>query len=68
MKFMRLREVMELTGLKRSAIYARAAAGKFPRFFKLGEGAHASGFRADDIEAWMQSCAAACQAQNEATT
>jgi prophage regulatory protein len=62
MKFLRLKQVIELTGLKRSAIYARAASGKFPRFFKLGVGAHASGFRADDIAAWMESCAAVGQA------
>ncbi len=47
----RLPVVMARTGLSRSTIYARIAAGEFPEPINLG--ARAVGWLADEIEAWL---------------
>jgi prophage regulatory protein len=49
--FLRLPAVEARTGLKRSTLYARAAAGTFPKPYKLG--LRASGWAEDEIEAWI---------------
>jgi len=49
--FLRLPAVEALTGLKRSTLYARAAAGTFPKPYKLGP--RASAWAQDEIEAWI---------------
>jgi prophage regulatory protein len=49
-KFLRLTDVEKFTGLKRASIYARAAAGTFPRPVKLG--ARASGWLVSELDDW----------------
>jgi prophage regulatory protein len=39
------------TGLKRSTLYARIAAGTFPKPYKLG--LRASGWAEDEVEQWL---------------
>jgi prophage regulatory protein len=51
--FLRLPKVEALTGLKRSTLYARAAAGSFPKPYKLG--LRASGWAEDEVERWLAS-------------
>ncbi len=48
---LRLPVVMARTGLSRSTIYAKIAAGAFPEPINLG--ARAVGWLADEIEAWL---------------
>ena len=45
------------TGLSRSTVYRLIAAGAFPRAIKLGP--RRVGFRADDLEKWLESREAA---------
>ncbi len=47
----RIREVIEITGLGRSTIYAYIAKGKFPKQRKLG--ARAVGWRSYEIFQWL---------------
>ena len=51
-RFLRLPEVMEETGQRRSSIYAGMEAGTFPKSFKIGERSVA--WLEDDIEAWKR--------------
>jgi prophage regulatory protein len=48
---LRLPAVKERTGLSRSTIYLRSNDGSFPRPVKLG--VRASGWIADEIDAWV---------------
>lgn len=48
----RLPEVEKRTGYKRSAIYEKVRNKEFPAPIKLGE--RASGWVADQVEAWIQ--------------
>ena len=50
-RFLRLPEVMERTGLSRSTIYVRLAAGCFPRPVALG--GRAVGWIEAEIEEWV---------------
>lgn len=52
-RFLRIDEVMHLTGLSRSTIYDNARAGKFPQSVPLGGGAKA--WLESEIKEWMQS-------------
>ncbi|MGP8186863.1 MAG: helix-turn-helix transcriptional regulator, partial [Terracidiphilus sp.] len=52
-KILRLPEVKAATGKSRSSIYQGMADGSFPRPVALG--ARAIGWRASDIESWLQS-------------
>ena len=47
----RLPEVMNMAGLKRSTLYAFVKAGTFPKPIKLG--AHASGWLASEVQNWL---------------
>ena len=51
-KILRLPEVMVITGLSRSSIYAFMKDDLFPKPINLG--ARAVGWLADDIEEWIQ--------------
>lgn len=51
MRIMRLKEVMETTGLGRSYIYRLASEGSFPKPVRLG--GRASGWVSDEIEEWV---------------
>lgn len=53
MKILRLPQVIELVGLKRSAIYQLIQQEKFPRPVRLSK--RAVGWRSDEIEAWIES-------------
>jgi prophage regulatory protein len=51
-KILRLRDLAAVTGLKRSAIYAKIAEGTFPKPIPLG--VRAVGWLESDIETWQQ--------------
>ena len=51
MRFMKLPEVMHITGLKKSSIYGKIKEGGFPPNIKLG--ARAVAWNSDSIEAWL---------------
>ena len=57
-RFLRLAEVMRLTGLGRSAIYRMMRAGEFPLPFKVGK--TAVRWSALEVEAWMANRRRAC--------
>ncbi len=48
---LRLPQVLARTGLSRSTIYAKVAAGEFPEPINLG--GRAVGWLADEVEAWL---------------
>lgn len=48
---LRLKQVCELTGLKRSTVYNRIAEGSFPKQFPLG--GRAVGWLASDVDSWI---------------
>ena len=48
---LRLGQVEQATGLKKSAIYARIKTGDFPAAVRLGSRSVA--WRSDDIQAWI---------------
>ena len=52
-RVLRLKEVVALVGLKRSSVYAKVAAGCFPRPIKLG-GDHASGWLSTEVQGWIE--------------
>jgi len=51
MRIMRLKEVMETTGLGRSSIYKYAQEGSFPKPVSLG--GRSSGWVLDEVEEWV---------------
>jgi prophage regulatory protein len=51
-KILRLPAVLEYTGLSRSTIYAKIAAGQFPPPVALG--LRAIGFKSDQVEEWVR--------------
>ena len=51
-QILRRNEVEKVTGLGRSTIYAKVAAGEFPSPMKLGR--RAVGWRSSDIEKWLK--------------
>ena len=50
-RFLRFPDVSKITGLSRSAIYARISADDFPRPIPLGP--RAVGFLSSDIDQWI---------------
>lgn len=50
-KILRMRTVLERTGLSRSTIYRKMKDGTFPRQVKISE--HCSGWRASEIDRWI---------------
>jgi prophage regulatory protein len=59
-QILRLKQVSEMTGLKRSSIYNRIAEGLFPKQFPLG--GRAVGWLATEVEEWISQVAASrCQ-------
>ena len=58
-RFMRLPEVMQITGLKKTALYARIKEGAFPPPVPLG--GHAVGWVADEVYGWARSRIAAAR-------
>ena len=56
MKFLKLSQVIALTGLSRSSIYQAVAEGRFPKQISLG--ARSVAFIDTEIAAWMEACVA----------
>jgi len=52
MRFLRLKEVMHITGLGRTSVYNFMAEGKFPKSVSLGDRAVA--WIEADVEEWME--------------
>jgi len=52
MKIIRLKQVMETTGLARSTIYKYIAAGTFPKPVPLG--GKSVGWVDEEVQAWVQ--------------
>ena len=52
-RLLRLPEVIEITGLGRDTIYRHIREDRFPRQRRIGE--RASGWREDEIRAWVDS-------------
>ena len=50
---LRLKEVIQITGLSRSTIYKLISSGKFPKPLKLS--VRSSGWLMSDIDDWIQS-------------
>lgn len=61
---LRLRDVQEMTGRKRSSIYEDIAAGRLPRPIKIGP--RAVGWLRTDIEQWQAGAVAAREAEHAA--
>ena len=51
----RLPAIMARTGMSRSWVYKEMAAGRFPQALKIGS---ASGWKASDVDAWMEGLSA----------
>ena len=59
-KILRLPDVMQSTGLSKTSLWRRVRAGDFPKAVKLGgPGSRAVGWRASDVEAWLENRPAA---------
>lgn len=56
-KILRRRQVEEITGRKKSALYADIRAGRFPQPVRIGSDSPngAVGWYADEVEAWLES-------------
>jgi len=54
MKFLRLPQVQELTGLGRSTIYTRISAGLFPKQISLG--GRCVAWNSSEVLGWMEQC------------
>lgn len=52
-KILRIRQVIEVTGLSRSSIYLKISRNEFPAQIKLG--VRAAGWYSSDIENWVSS-------------
>lgn len=52
-QILRLRDVQEKTGLKRSTIYQMILEGRFPKQVRLG--LRSVGWHSDQIQAWLDS-------------
>ncbi len=52
-RFLRLPEVIHISGYGRTSIYEKIKTGEFPKPYPLG--ARAVGWLAEDIEAWIDS-------------
>lgn len=53
LKIIRMREVLQRTGLTRSTVYAQMKAGIFPSNFKIG--LSVSGWNASEVDEWVRS-------------
>ena len=51
-RILRLPDVLDLTGLARSSLYAGMAAGQFPKSIKIGQ--RAVGWLEADIQNWIE--------------
>jgi prophage regulatory protein len=51
---LRLKQVQARTGLSKTGLYARIAAGTFPPSVKLGQGARSAAWASGEVDAWIQ--------------
>jgi prophage regulatory protein len=51
-RILRLKSVLERTGLSRSTLYRKIQEGTFPRALRIS--ARCTGWRESDIEAWLR--------------
>jgi prophage regulatory protein len=54
-RILKIAEVSALTGVSKTMVYYKIARGEFPRQISLGSGAKASGWRSEEIDAWIDS-------------
>jgi prophage regulatory protein len=50
-KILRMKDVVQITGLSRSAIYQKVACNQFPKQIKLG--VRATGWLLDEVICWL---------------
>lgn len=50
-RILRMKDVVKVTGLSRSAIYQKVSTGLFPRQIKLGE--RATGWLSHEVTGWL---------------
>jgi len=62
----RLPAVRGKTGLGKTTIYSEIAKGKFPAPIKLTDDGRAVGWRASEVDRWLESRAAAAQSKSGA--
>ncbi len=57
--FLRLKQVVDLTGRSKSSIYSGARAGTFPMWVNIG--ANSTAWKKADVMAWIESRPYACE-------
>lgn len=55
-RLLRIKDVMEITGISKSYIYALSQKGLFPKSIKLVKGGTAVGWLESDINQWIENC------------
>lgn len=63
MRFLRLRQVLELTGFSRAQLYRLMARGEFPRQISLTTGGRSVCWNSTDVQAWQDQRIAASRAE-----
>ena len=56
MRFIKLPQVISITGLSRSAVYQAISEGRFPKQINLG--ARSIAFLESEVQEWMEECIA----------
>ena len=56
MKFIKLQNVMAITGMSRSSIYLAISEGRFPKQINLG--VRSIAFLESEVQEWMEHCIA----------
>ena len=56
MRFIKLPQVISITGLSRSAVYQAINEGRFPKQINLG--ARSIAFLESEVQEWMEACVA----------
>ena len=56
MKFIKLQNVMAITGMSRSSIYLAISEGRFPKQINLG--VRSIAFLESEVQEWMEHCVA----------
>ena len=56
MKFIKLQNVMAITGMSRSSIYLAISEGRFPKQINLG--VRSIAFLESEVQEWMEACVA----------
>ena len=54
MKFIKLQNVMAITGMSRSSIYLAISEGRFPKQINLG--VRSIAFLESEVQEWMEEC------------